>query len=82
VAEPVYEWDIEVRRLNTYGDRIEARTPVKIRASTKAEVTTKVRAMFGATYDDFRGFWSHTWALNGVTEVASTTATTDEGETA
>lgn len=66
---PLYEWDIEVRRLNHYGDRVESRTPAKVLASTKAEVTTKVRAMFNATYDDFRKFWSHTWALNSVQEV-------------
>ena len=66
---PLYEWDIEVRRRNHYGDRIESRIPAKVLASTKAEVTTKVRAMFNATYDDFRKFWSHTWALNSVKEV-------------
>lgn len=80
MADPVYEWDIEVRRLNTYGDRVESRTPAKIRAATKAEVTTKVRAMFDATYDNFRKFWSHTWALNSVTEVAPASMTTDEGD--
>lgn len=71
--QPLYEWDIEVRRLNTYGDRIETRTPTKMLASTKAEVTTKVRAMFNAQYDDFRKFWSHTWALNSVQEVQRVT---------
>ena len=68
-SAPVFEWDIEVRRLNTYGDRIETRTPAVILAADKVEVTQKVRVMFGATYDDFRKFWSHTWTLNSVREV-------------
>ena len=66
---PLYEWDIEVQRLDNYGQRVEERTPAKVLASTRAEVTGKVRTMFGATYDDFRKFWSHTWALNSVQEV-------------
>lgn len=66
---PLYEWDIEVRQLDRSGELVTSRTPAKVLASTKAEVTTKVRAMFGATYDDFRKFWSHTWALNSVQEV-------------
>jgi hypothetical protein len=68
---PIYEWDIEVHRLNHYGDRVEKRIPTKILAATRSEVTQKVRVMFDATYDDFRKFWSHTWALNSVREVTS-----------
>lgn len=79
-AQPVYEWDIEVRRLNTYGDRVESRTPTKVLAATKGEVTTKIRAMFDATYDDFRNFWSHTWALNGVREVMPSENPTPPGQ--
>ena len=67
---PLFEWNIEVRRRNTYGDRIESRTPTVIIAANKVEVTNKVRAAFGATYDDFRKFWSHDWTLNSVREVA------------
>lgn len=68
----VYEWDIEVQWMNTYNTRVEGRTPAKILAADRAEVTAKVRSMFNATYDDFRKFWSHTWALNSVTEVRVT----------
>ncbi len=66
---PVYEWHIEVRRLNHYGDRIEERTPMVVVAATRYEITAKVRAAFGATYDDFRRFWSHDWTLREVREV-------------
>jgi len=64
-----YEWYIDVSQLNFYGDRTISVTPTMIIASTKAEVTEKVRAAFGATYDDFRKFWSHTWALREVREL-------------
>jgi hypothetical protein len=68
-----YAWDITVLHFNTYGDRVVTETPAVIHAATKAEVTEKVRAMFGATYDDFRKFWSHDWALNSVREIAAET---------
>lgn len=70
----MFEWTIEVRRLNLYGDRIEQRTPAVILAADRAEVTTKVRVAFGATYDNFRKFWSHTWALESMREVPMTAA--------
>ena len=66
---PRFEWHIDVKRLNTYGDRVEESTPATIVAATRAEVTTKVRVAFGAQYDDFRKFWSHTWSLREVREV-------------
>lgn len=75
---PMYEWDIEVRRLDHYGKQIVARTPTKVLAATKSEVTAKVRAMFEAEYDDFRKFWSHTWALNSVHEVQHPAAISDD----
>ena len=65
-----YEWHITVLRRNYYGDRIEARTPMVVLAANRNEVTEKVRAAFGATYDDFRKFWSHGWELAEVREVA------------
>jgi hypothetical protein len=36
----------------------------------EVDVTRQVRQMFGATYDDFRKFWSHDWTLQSV-EAAS-----------
>ena len=65
-----YEWHIEVQRFNHYGDRVEQRTPTVIVAANRDEVTSKVRAAFGATYDDFRKFWSHGWSLREVREVS------------
>lgn len=65
----MYEWDITVLRYNTYGDKVVSRTPAKVLAKDKAEVTTKVRAMFNATYDDRRKFWSHNWSLNSAVEI-------------
>jgi hypothetical protein len=65
-----YEWHIEVQQLNHYGDRVEQRTPMVVTAANRSEVTTKVRAAFGATYDDFRKFWSHNWTLREVREAA------------
>ena len=65
----LYEWHIDVQRMNHYGDRVESRTPAVILAATRGEVTEKVRAAFGATYDSFRRFWSHRWVLREVREV-------------
>ncbi|TAJ21811.1 MAG: hypothetical protein EPO65_00490 [Dehalococcoidia bacterium] len=65
-----FEWDITVRRWDYYGNKVEARTPAKVIAADRAEVTTKVRAMFGAKYDDFRKFWSHDWTLNSARELS------------
>ena len=66
---PVYEWHITVRRLNTYGDQVVSSSPTVILAATRSEVTTKVRAAYEATYDDFRKFWSHDWTLTEMREV-------------
>ena len=65
----VFEWDVNVRRKNTYGDKIVSTTQMTVLAATKSEVTAKVRAAFEAKYDDFRKFWSHDWTLNSVREV-------------
>jgi hypothetical protein len=65
-----YEWHITVLRRNHYGDRVVDRTPMVVLAADRAEVTAKVRAAFGATYDGFRKFWSHDWTLTEVREVA------------
>lgn len=74
--QPQYEWHIEVQRRNHYGDRVEARTPMVVIAPTRELVTDKVRTAFGATYDDFRKFWSHGWSLREVHEIGSTRADT------
>jgi len=66
-----YRWHIDVKKYNLYGDRVESTTPMTVLAETKAEVTTKVNAAFGATYDDFRKFWSHGWVLKSVEEEAT-----------
>lgn len=70
-ASPVYRWHIIVRERNTYGDRTEKETPATILAPTRGDVTAKVRVAFGATFDDFRKFWSHDWLLESVEEVTS-----------
>ena len=67
--QPAYAWDITVLQYNHYGDKVESKTPMTVHASTKTEVTTKVRAAFDATYDEFRKFWSHGWQLNSLTEL-------------
>lgn len=66
----MFRWEIEVLEYNTYGDKIVKRTPMSLLADTKSAVTEKVRAAFEAKYDDFRGFWSHGWALLSVSEPA------------
>lgn len=63
-----YRWTIQVRRWNTYGQRVESSTPMTVIAATRSEVTEKVRASFEATYDTFREFWSHDWTLERVDE--------------
>lgn len=65
----MYEWNILVTKYDYYGERIVSRTPARVRAATRSELTEKVRAAFEATYDDFRKFWSHGWELKDVTEV-------------
>lgn len=79
----MFKFEIEVLKYNLYGDHVESRTPASILANDRAEVTEKVRAVFNATYDDFRKFWSHNWRLFGVTEVADAPSTPEqpEGET-
>ena len=68
MAETFVTFEIEVKRWNEYGDRLVSRTPAKIVASDLEEVTEKVRAIFAASYDDFRKFWSHTYDVIAVTE--------------
>ena len=65
----VYEWDITVLRYDHYGTKVVGRSPAKVLAKDRNEVTEKVREMFNATYDDFRKFWSHSWSLNGAVEI-------------
>jgi len=74
---PEYRWQIVVRRLNHYGDKIVVEIPMTLLAANKAEVTTKVREAFEATYDDFRKFWSHTWHLVRVDEEPTPKETPD-----
>ena len=63
-----YRWDVTVRRWDTYGDRVESKTPATVVASTKSEMVDKARVMVGATYDSFRKFWSHDVIVNRVDE--------------
>ena len=77
MSGPVYEWKITVLGCDTYG-KVAYRTPATIFAPTKTEVTAKVRAAFGATYDDFRKFWSHDWTLISVREVRTDSTDSDE----
>jgi hypothetical protein len=65
-----YRWSITVREWNHYGDRVAKKTPAVVVAANRVDVTRQVRQMFGATYDDFRKFWSHDWTLQSV-EAAS-----------
>lgn len=67
----VYRWNITVRKLNHYGDRVDDTTPAVVLAANRDEVTQKVRKMFNATYDSFRKFWSHDWMLTSVEEVTT-----------
>lgn len=64
----MYRWEIGVRQLDHYGEKFISETPMSVTAATKSEVTEKVRVAFGATYDSFRKFWSHTWVLKSVAE--------------
>lgn len=63
-----YRFEGTVRKWNHYGDKVVARTPASILASTDVEAQEKARVMFGATYDDFRKFWSHDFTVERVTE--------------
>ncbi len=56
---PTLRSQVTVRRWDLYGTRVIRHTPATILAADRAELTAKVRDMFGATYDDFRKFWSH-----------------------
>jgi hypothetical protein len=80
VPEALYEWHITVKWRNHYGDRIEKTTPAVVLAADRVEVTDKVRAAFNATFDDFRKFWSHTWDLREVREVAAAGTPTEAGD--
>jgi hypothetical protein len=70
VRPPIFEWHVNVRRWDHYGNRVEMVTPAVIRAADRVEVTEKVRTAFNAEYDTFRKFWSHDWTLREVREVA------------
>lgn len=65
----IYEWHIDVQRLDHYGQRVEATFPMVVIAANRSEVTTKVHTAFEAKYDDFRKFWSHKWGLREVREI-------------
>jgi 3-oxoacyl-[acyl-carrier-protein] synthase III len=54
---------------NEYGDRVVKEYAVSIVAATMDEAIQKTRAMAGATYDDFRRFWSHDLRVNSIEEV-------------
>lgn len=79
-SEPVYEWDILVRRrqanesLRSEPFRVTSETPALIRASTKADLTEKVEVAFCAK--EIKAFLSHTeprmshdWVVRSVKEV-------------
>ena len=69
MSAPVFEYTGVVRRWNSYGDKVDARIPTVILASTKSEAREKARIAFDATYDHFRNFWSHDFAVQSVREV-------------
>lgn len=69
-----YRWEVEVRRWNTYGDKIAHRYRASILADTKAELFDKMRAAFNATYDDFHKFWSHDLYIESMSEEPPTPA--------
>jgi hypothetical protein len=75
-----YRWQVTVRQWNTYGDRVVSRTPMTVIAASKSDVTTKVRAAFEVTYDSFRKFWSHDWALISVDDVTTPTTSPEQDE--
>lgn len=64
----VLTFEIIVHRYNEYGDRVVEQTPASVVANDLEDVQAKVRAIFAASYDDFRKFWSHTYTLVSVTE--------------
>jgi len=68
MSEPMYRWDVTVRNWDRYGDKVVSKFSASILAANRSEVTEKVRTMFGATYDDFRKFWSHDAVINSVCE--------------
>lgn len=76
-----YRWDVTVRRWDHYGQKVESKIPMTVVASTRSEVTDKVRAAFEANYDSFRKFWSHDWTLGSVTEVETITTPPLAGDT-
>jgi hypothetical protein len=76
----VYRWHISVQRWNVYGDKVISTTSASILASTRTEVTDKVRFAYGATYDDFRKFWSYDWILKSMEEVQTATLPSPESE--
>lgn len=68
-SAPRYEFTCTVRRRDTYGREYVTSTPASVFAKTIDEATTKLRDAFGAKYDDFRKFWSHSVLIESVKEV-------------
>lgn len=66
---PLFEFTCTVRRRDMYGDRYVSTTPSTVLAKNIGEATEKAREAFGATYDDFRKFWSHDVLIDSVKEI-------------
>lgn len=66
---PRYEFTGTVRRRDTYGNRCINSIPASVFAATIDEATEKLRDAFGAEYDDFRNFWSHSVLIESVKEI-------------
>lgn len=58
-STPTFRWEGTVHVLNTYGDQVVSKMKISIIAPTIQEATVRGRAAMGATFDDFRKFWSH-----------------------
>ncbi len=66
---PRYEFTCIVRRRDTYNREYVSKVPASVFAETIDEATDKLRDAFGAKYDDFRKFWSHSVLIESVKEV-------------
>lgn len=58
MTEPMYEFICTVHRFDTYGKKIKE-YPATVFASTISDAVDKLRAVFGAKYDEFQRSWSH-----------------------
>lgn len=56
---PTFRWQGTAHQLNTYGDQIVGRMAISVVAPTIHEANVQALAAIGATYDDFRKFWSY-----------------------